>query len=107
MFNLCLFFNVIGSDPTLVLALLQQASTSSLTEDSFETLLSFTPAKSINMRDRTTGSSLLHYAAIHYKKDLILEILKKGGNVMARDIIDRLPLQLALSAKNSKFSKSQ
>jgi ankyrin repeat protein len=85
------------------LDLLQQATASGLAEDCFETLLTFTPVKVINMRDKTTGSSLLHYAAIHYQKDLILKILKKGADIMARDNEGRLPLQLALNNKNSKL----
>jgi hypothetical protein len=97
------FFNAIGSDPTLVLKLLPKTPGSDAPDvELIETLLEYTPDKNINMGDPATGETMLHYAATYYKRDIILKVIEKGGNIMARDKNDSLPLLLALNKKNRK-----
>jgi ankyrin repeat protein len=47
-------------------------------------------------------NALLHYAAAYCDRDIILNILQQGADIMAEDSEQRLPLEMAISYKNSK-----
>jgi hypothetical protein len=47
-------------------------------------------------------NALLQYAAVNCDRDIILNILQRGADIMAEDSEQRLPLQMAIDYKNSK-----
>jgi hypothetical protein len=48
-------------------------------------------------------TELLHYAAANCDRDIILKILQRGADIMAEDSRHRLPLEMAIDYKNSKW----
>jgi ankyrin repeat protein len=53
-------------------------------------------------RDFDNGCMLLHNAAANGDKATILAILHQGADLMAEDSLHRLPMEVAISSKNSK-----
>jgi ankyrin repeat protein len=67
-----------------------------------ENFLDIIPNEDINMKNGD-GRTLLHVAASYYSKEIIVKILNKGGNIMAQDKKNWLPLQFAIKHSNSKL----
>jgi ankyrin repeat protein len=48
------------------------------------------------------GCTQLHYAAAHSNMVTILAILRQGAELLVEDALHRLPMEIAISSKNSK-----
>jgi hypothetical protein len=57
----------------------------------------------IEVAQESNMNVLLHSAAAFCERDTILNILQRGADIMAENANHRLPLEVAIDHKNSKF----
>jgi hypothetical protein len=79
------------------------AKATDLDEKLVKDLLDITPKENINMTYQDKRTTLLHIASSYYSKDIIGKILNNGGDIMAGDETNKMPLQLGIENGNSKF----